>query len=716
MIRRRSTGRIRHALLVATALVAVLVVPGPASPAVADGNETPDAAPASRSISTGYGHSCAIFSTGVVRCWGANGVGQLGNGATGSQGTVPEQMHLGLPDTALGTGRTATAITAGGNHTCALLDDGTVKCWGLNDKGQLGLGDTANRGDGPGEMGDTLPTIALGTGRTATAITAGALHTCAILDTQAVRCWGESLHGRLGLGDTEDRGDEPGEMGDLLPSVALGAGRTATAITAGGNHTCALLDDDHVKCWGLNNVSQLGIPGVYRGDQPGEMGDALPPLNLGSAHTVDAVTAGEFHSCALLDDGAVKCWGDNNSGELGVGDAADHLAEGDAHRAAAFLGPAILGNIRGSGGEGLDGGLVAALRPDEFSVAGGAGADSNGMFAFAVPPGTYYLYGIEPTGAYKPGFHGDPYEIVVGTGTTVAGPTLAPSGGTVAGRVTELGSGQPLAGALTMSLNALGGPEAAATTNSNGEYAIGALRNGTHYLVTVDLSGAHAPRFHPSAGDVPSSTPAVTTAGATTTSDAVLPAQAPPGSAAAIVGNVTDTAGQPLSSVLVAALRADTYSLARATRTNANGGYSLPLSPGTYRIGFIDPTGLHEREWFDDQPVDRLDNSAVVAAPGTASAALRPTTGSLRGTVSDDVAAVGGAWVVAIGPSGIAGADTTDVDGDYRIDGLAPGNYRAAIVDPAAGRALYWDGASVYDEGTVFPVTAGQVAPVDPTL
>ena len=115
-----------------------------------------------------------------------------------------------------------------------------MKCWGYNGDGELGLGDTTSRGDGwPGEMGDNLPAVDLGTGRTATAIAAGGNHTCALLDDATVKCWGFNGYGQLGLGDTVARGDEVGAMGDSLPAVDLGTGRTAVAIAAGSNHTCA---------------------------------------------------------------------------------------------------------------------------------------------------------------------------------------------------------------------------------------------------------------------------------------------------------------------------------------------------------------------------------------------------------------------------------------------------------------------------------------------
>ena len=118
-------------------------------------------------------------------------------------------------------GPTGPELTAGGAHTCARFDDGSVKCWGANTFGQLGLGDTQSRGDGPGEMGATLPAVDLGPGRTALQVTAGFQHTCARLDDGSVKCWGANALGQLGLGDTQVRGDGPGEMGAALPAVQL---------------------------------------------------------------------------------------------------------------------------------------------------------------------------------------------------------------------------------------------------------------------------------------------------------------------------------------------------------------------------------------------------------------------------------------------------------------------------------------------------------------
>ncbi len=328
MIRKLVCSTLVAVLLGAFLVAAPLSAPTTTPPAAADGNEAPGNPAAFRSITAGSNQTCALSDNGTVRCWGANGNGQLGLGDTVARGDGPGEMGDSLPAVNLGTGRTATAITAGGSHTCALLDNGTVKCWGYNYYGQLGLGDTVNRGDGPGEMGDSLPAVNLGTGRTATAITAGSIHTCARLDNGTVKCWGYNVDGRLGLGDTVNRGDQPGEMGDSLPAVNLGTGRTATAITAGVGHTCALLDNATVKCWGNNSYGGLGLGDTaHRGDGPGEMGDSLPAVSLGTGRTATAVTVGQYHSCALLDDATVKCWGYNTYGELGQGDTT-HRGDG----------------------------------------------------------------------------------------------------------------------------------------------------------------------------------------------------------------------------------------------------------------------------------------------------------------------------------------------------------------------------------------------------
>jgi cysteine-rich repeat protein len=320
------------------------------------------------SLALGASHACAQLISGVVKCWGSSGVGALGLGAIATRGSGPNQMGDRLE--VVNLGGTATAVAAGVNHTCAFVSNaGTrcwghnlhgqlglgdkdnrtsasglslgsgkfvlsyalgenhscvrlsadgVKCWGANGVGQLGLGDTAGRGDDPNEMGDNLRTVDLG-GESPLEIVAGHHHTCVRLRSLRVKCWGHNGYGQLGLGDTAHRGTQTSHMGAGLNEVDVGA--DVQALAAGRFHTCALLTDGRVKCWGLNDVGELGLGDMNnRGDAAGEMGDALPPVDLGEGATAMAITAGTFHTCALLTDGRVKCWGLNLVGQLGLGD------------------------------------------------------------------------------------------------------------------------------------------------------------------------------------------------------------------------------------------------------------------------------------------------------------------------------------------------------------------------------------------------------------
>ncbi|UQA56277.1 DUF4215 domain-containing protein [Polyangium aurulentum] len=266
----------------------------------------------------GVHHTCVLIDEGRVKCWGQNNVGQLGLGDTWNRGDGAGEMGSHLPLIDLGAGAVAVMLAAGDAHTCALLDAGAVKCWGNNSNGQLGLEDPDNRGDDPGEMGDALAAVDLGTGKKAVSLAAGGMHTCAVLDDGAVKCWGGGYMGQLGIGFL-DRGEEPGEMGDALPVVNLGAGKKAVALAAGYWHSCALLDGGEVKCWGSNDLGQLGIGDTEpRGRYPDdEMGDKLPAVDLGNGKTALAVAAGDDHTCAWFAGGELKCWGVNVHGQLG---------------------------------------------------------------------------------------------------------------------------------------------------------------------------------------------------------------------------------------------------------------------------------------------------------------------------------------------------------------------------------------------------------------
>lgn len=305
-------------------LSGVSASPTPSPNAVADvtSSPSPTVTPSSspepqedRTLAVGNAHACAILSNNTLKCWGANNFGQLGLGNTTNRGDDPGEMGASLPTVNLGTGRTAKSIAGGGLHTCAILDNGSVKCWGASANGELGLGDTATRGNEPGEMGDSLPTLNLGTGRTAVAIDANLYHTCAILDNGAVKCWGRNTRGQLGVGDTASRGDAASEMGDDLSAVSLG--QAAVAVTTGFNHSCALLNDGTVKCWGANDYGQLGLG--HTDDIADGPDEPLGSVDLGSGRTAVTIAAGGDHTCAVLDNDALKCWGRNDFGELGLG-------------------------------------------------------------------------------------------------------------------------------------------------------------------------------------------------------------------------------------------------------------------------------------------------------------------------------------------------------------------------------------------------------------
>ena len=177
--------------------------------------------------------------------------------------------------------------------------------------GQLGLGDALSRGDGADEMDANLPSVDLGANWTVVEVTAGADHTCARLENgaeRALKCWGRNYYGTLGLGDTDDRGDVGGEMGDSLPAVQLETGRSAVALAL-GYQSCALLDDETVQCWGRNSHGELGLGDTdNRGDVgvPQEMGDSLPSVPLCPAPCPAGYTGADGGPCAACEAGTFK--------------------------------------------------------------------------------------------------------------------------------------------------------------------------------------------------------------------------------------------------------------------------------------------------------------------------------------------------------------------------------------------------------------------------
>ena len=238
-------------------------------------------------VIAGYAETCALLTDGSVKCWGWNNYGTLGIGNTGTVGDDPGEMGEALE--AVNLGGRARQIDMFGSHVCALLEDESVKCWGRGSYGSLGQGSSDSFGDDPGEMGDALAPVDLGTGLSALQIGAGSAHSCALLDGGSLKCWGR-------LGNTDFIGNSPGEMGDALAPVDLGTNRTVEAFDAGYSRTCAILDGGDLKCWGSGNFGALGYgSGTTLGDDPGEMGDNLDPVDLGTNRSAVSVAGGFFH-------------------------------------------------------------------------------------------------------------------------------------------------------------------------------------------------------------------------------------------------------------------------------------------------------------------------------------------------------------------------------------------------------------------------------------
>lgn len=226
-------------------------------------------------------------------------------------------------DTATRVPIRALAVTTGRDQTCALLDDHSVKCWGNNAEGELGLGDTRRRGASASDMGDALPAVDLGTGRTATAISAGRYHTCAILDDGSVKCWGMRAFSGAALDPANPNiGDEAGEMGDALPPLDLGPGSKARLLAAGYELSCAILEDGSARCWG---------------DLPNS--DVTTPLLvlLSSKRPVVALAPGYYGVLALFDDGTAQDLGNSERPPLVPAGAVATSLAGSAQARCAIL-------------------------------------------------------------------------------------------------------------------------------------------------------------------------------------------------------------------------------------------------------------------------------------------------------------------------------------------------------------------------------------------
>jgi hypothetical protein len=245
------------------------------------------------SVVAGSYHTCAVTTLGGAKCWGSNNDGQLGDGTT---------TNALKPVDVSGLTSGVAAIAAGRNHSCALTKQGGVKCWGSNENGQLGNGTNT-------DSGTPVDVSTLSSG--VTAIACGDYSSCAVTTGGAAKCWGMGSFGQLGNGSSADSN---------VPVDVTGLTSGVTGISVGTQHACALTTGAFsgiVKCWGDNSDGQLGDGTKTSRNVPG-------PTSSGAQAA--AISAGGFHTCALLTSSDVNCWGDNGSGQLGDGTTTQRIS------------------------------------------------------------------------------------------------------------------------------------------------------------------------------------------------------------------------------------------------------------------------------------------------------------------------------------------------------------------------------------------------------
>ncbi|MCX6123656.1 MAG: hypothetical protein NTV34_02740 [Proteobacteria bacterium] len=264
--------------------------------------------------SSAGGHRCAKFNDNRVKCWGENSYGELGLGSTSfSVGISLGQMGPNLDFSKIG--KNVTKLTFGEGFSCALFNDGKVKCWGFGGTGALGAGNSLDRGKTPEGM-NSLPYLDLGKLKVID-ISSTYQHVCALFENSKIKCWGDNSFGQLGYGDSVWRGTAPGQMGENLKFVDLGD-MTVKKVTATYRHTCALGTNSKVKCWGDGISLGLGTTKPV-GKSISDMGNKLPYVDLGPGKIVD-LQSGGLGNCVIFEGGKIKCWGGNSDGDLGLGD------------------------------------------------------------------------------------------------------------------------------------------------------------------------------------------------------------------------------------------------------------------------------------------------------------------------------------------------------------------------------------------------------------
>ena len=236
------------------------------------------------------GHACAVTGIGSVYCWGNPGFGRLG---IGQYNQLNNQVAPTMLD--IGNGRTATEISVGSSHSCALLDNDYVSCWGNKNDGRNGQGI-----DGGSDIKEPQNITVIPSGLNVISISAGESHTCAILTDNSVICWGV------------------GTIGSVSGKRYYFGNRTPISIESGEGFSCVVLDNYSVNCWGENQHGTLGINSTTDKSTP-------QYVDLGVGRTVKSIDINYRYVCAILDDDSLKCWGANDWGNLGTGDSVNRL-------------------------------------------------------------------------------------------------------------------------------------------------------------------------------------------------------------------------------------------------------------------------------------------------------------------------------------------------------------------------------------------------------
>lgn len=270
----------------------------------------------------GYQFCCFLSTGNGLKCFGYNNDGQLGYQDTIERGDAPGEMGEYLAYVYLGSGFNATEVATGYRHSCALSQDKRVKCWGYNAYGNLGQGSTTTRGDGGNEMGDYLAVINFGSlDVPEDRLRCGYYHCCVVTQGNELLCWGYNGQGQLGLGHTSNIGDSSSEMGNALSTVKLGDDFIFADYQPFGHSTCVLSTSGKIKCFGYNGQGQLGYGHTTNmGTSSATIGNNLPYVDLANFVVAALSNGGQtYHHCAVSTNDEVKCWGNGDQGQLGIG-------------------------------------------------------------------------------------------------------------------------------------------------------------------------------------------------------------------------------------------------------------------------------------------------------------------------------------------------------------------------------------------------------------